>query len=214
MKPASAADMSSSSLQSASIGAYSRAGGLEMADHSSNSYTNSSLYTLTTVADNHPILPTPVIEDLSSFMTTAGPSESLYTMNSEEEEDDVDYIFGPNYRSDSSEDDDSWEASLRNPYEHDVSMATATSTTTVTLSPKSKKREWLLRMTRKMQEIPVGELDPTTVPLAAVMNAWAKTKSSQGASMVEAWLKRAEQEQAAGNDAVVPTTKMYTMAGM
>ncbi len=77
----------------------------------------------------------------------------------------------------------------------------------------SKKQDWLLRMNRKLQEIPVGELDPATLPVSAVMNAWAKTKSAQGASMVELWLKRAQEEYEAGNRRVVPTTKMYTMAG-
>ncbi len=78
---------------------------------------------------------------------------------------------------------------------------------------KYKEKKWLLRMNRKLAEIPVGELDPATIPLAAVMNTWAKTKSSQGASMVEMWLKRAVQEYDVGNRRVVPTTKMYTMAG-
>ena len=77
----------------------------------------------------------------------------------------------------------------------------------------NKKHDWLLRMNRKLQEVPVGELDPATVPLSAVMNAWAKTKSAQGAAMVELWLKRAQEEYDAGNRRVVPTTKMYTMAG-
>lgn len=77
----------------------------------------------------------------------------------------------------------------------------------------SKKQDWLLRMNRKLQDIPVGELDPATLPVSAVMNAWAKTKSAQGASMVELWLKRAQEEYEAGNRRVVPTTKMYTMAG-
>jgi hypothetical protein len=77
----------------------------------------------------------------------------------------------------------------------------------------SKKRDWLLRMNRRLSEIPVGELDPTTMPLSAIMNSWAKTKSAQGASMVEMWLKRAQEEHDAGNTRVVPTTKMYTMAG-
>lgn len=80
-------------------------------------------------------------------------------------------------------------------------------------SPDSKKREWLLRMNRRMAETPVGELDPSTIPVSAIMNAWAKTKSAQGATMVESWLKRAQQEYDAGSTKVVPTTKMYTMAG-
>jgi hypothetical protein len=82
-------------------------------------------------------------------------------------------------------------------------------------SPTSlgKKREWLLRMNRKLQDVPVGELDPSAVPISAIMNAWAKTKSAQGASMVEMWLRRAQEEFSAGNHRILPTTKMYTMAG-
>ncbi len=81
------------------------------------------------------------------------------------------------------------------------------------LSPITKKKEWLLRMNRRMNDIPVGQLDPVIVPIAAIMNAWAKTKSSQGASMVEMWLKRIQEEADAGNTKVVPNTKLYTMAG-
>jgi hypothetical protein len=76
-----------------------------------------------------------------------------------------------------------------------------------------KEKKWLLRMNRKLAEIPVGELDPATIPLSAVMNTWAKIKDSQTASMVEMWLKRAQQEYDSGNKRVVPTAKMYTMAG-
>lgn len=77
----------------------------------------------------------------------------------------------------------------------------------------AKKRDWLLRMNRRMAETPVGQLDPASVPIAAIMNSWAKTKSAQGASMVETWLKRAQQEFDNGNTKIVPSTKMYTMAG-
>jgi hypothetical protein len=80
-------------------------------------------------------------------------------------------------------------------------------------SPESRDKKWLLRMNRELAEIPVGELDLATMPLSAVMNRWAKTKSSQGASMVEMWLKRAQQEYDAGNHRVEPTAKMYTTAG-
>jgi hypothetical protein len=81
-----------------------------------------------------------------------------------------------------------------------------------TSPPASRKQEWLLRMNRKKQDCPVGEMDLAVIPLNAVMNGWAKSKSSQGAAMVEEWLMRAEKEFAAGNTAIVPTTKMYTMA--
>jgi len=76
----------------------------------------------------------------------------------------------------------------------------------------SKKRDWLFRMNRRLTEVPVGELDPSTTPISAIMNAWAKTKSSHGASMVEKWLDRAQEEFDMGNTRVVPTNKMFTMA--
>jgi hypothetical protein len=135
-------------------------------------------------ADSHPILPQPLQMNDDSYASDDDDSFRL------EEDDDIE------------DDDEYWEAAGRNPYSQDL-----------TGSPKSKKKEWLLRMNRKLAEIPVGELDPAAVPLSAVMNAWAKTKSSQGASMVEMWLKRAQQEYDVGNRRVVPTTKMYTMAG-
>ena len=81
------------------------------------------------------------------------------------------------------------------------------------LVPQDKKKEWLLRMNRRLIEIPVGQLETSTVPISAIMNTWAKTNSSQGASMVEMWLNRAQKEFLAGNTNIVPTTKMYTMAG-
>lgn len=37
-------------------------------------------------------------------------------------------------------------------------------------SPKSKKREWRLKMSRKLAETPVGDLNPDDVPLIALMN--------------------------------------------
>ena len=79
-------------------------------------------------------------------------------------------------------------------------------------STNSKKRDWLLRMNRRLADVPVGELDPSVTPVSAIMNAWAKTKSSHGASMVEAWLNRAQEEFDVGNTRIVPTNKMYTMA--
>ncbi|MGK3750823.1 MAG: hypothetical protein ACI8RD_003123 [Bacillariaceae sp.] len=81
-----------------------------------------------------------------------------------------------------------------------------------TISTHSKKRDWLLRMNRRLTEVPIGELDPSVTPISAIMNAWAKTKSSNGASMVEAWLNRAQEEFDAGNTKIIPTNKMFTMA--
>lgn len=81
------------------------------------------------------------------------------------------------------------------------------------LDPRAKKIDWLLRMNRRLTDIPVGDLDPQVVPMLPIMNSWAKTKSSQGATMVEMWLNRAQQEYEAGNRRIFLTTKMYTMAG-
>jgi len=82
------------------------------------------------------------------------------------------------------------------------------------VSPKTRKREWMLRISRRLADLPIGELDPNDFPINAVMNAWAKTKSSEGATMVEMWLNRAEAEFKAGNSrpGVQPTVKMYTVA--
>lgn len=81
-----------------------------------------------------------------------------------------------------------------------------------TIKTQSKKKDWLLRMNRRLTEIPIGELDPSTTPISAIMNSWAKTKSCHGASMVEKWLNRAQEEFDIGNTKVVPTNKMFTMA--
>ena len=88
------------------------------------------------------------------------------------------------------------------------------STTTLSSqqTSKMKKREWLLRMNRRLNETPVGKINPDTLPITAAMNAWAKTKSAEGASMVEMWLKRVKEDKEAGNNDVEITTKMYTMA--
>lgn len=77
----------------------------------------------------------------------------------------------------------------------------------------TKQHDWLHRMELKLDEIPIGNLDPNEIPLSAIMNAWAKTKSPEGAAMVEKLLQRARKEHANGNRKVIPTTKMYTMAG-
>ncbi|GAX24782.1 hypothetical protein FisN_18Lh140 [Fistulifera solaris] len=141
------------------------------------------------------ILPQPVLEDVSSFF--GGRNQYYGIEQAEDGEDDVEFIFGA--RSEDEEDTDSFDDGYLDQHGDDS-------------SPRAKKREWLLRMNKKLAEVPVGELDPAVIPLTACMNSWAKTKSANGASMAEMWLKRAEEEKAAGNTAVVPTTKMYTMA--
>ena len=96
--------------------------------------------------------------------------------------------------------------------DEDYSYFLGGETSTDDTTTNSKKKDWLLRMNRRLSEIPVGELDPSTTPISAIMNGWAKTKSSHGASMVEKWLDRAQEEFDAGNTKVVPTNKMFTMA--
>jgi len=79
-------------------------------------------------------------------------------------------------------------------------------------SNASKKRDWLIRNNRKLKETEIGTLDPDRIPITAVMNSWAKTKSKEGAQMVELWLHRVEDEVKAGNTMVELSAKMYTMA--
>ena len=41
---------------------------------------------------------------------------------------------------------------------------------TDSMASKHKKKEWLIRMNKKLADIPVGELDPQTLPITAIMN--------------------------------------------
>lgn len=143
------------------------------------------------------ILPQAVHEDVSSFF--GGRNQYYGIEQAPDGEDDVDFIFGSS-KSEDEDDLDSLEDGHLNQHGDDS-------------SPRAKKREWLLRMNKKLAETPVRGVDPAVIPLTALMNSWAKTKSANGASMVEMLLMRAEEEHAAGNAAVVPTTKMFTMAG-
>jgi len=156
----------------------------------SNSPTSTSLS-----SESRPILPQQRPEDHADY--------SFHYHDFELEDDDdvvVDANGDPLF-----DDNDSWnQGSSNNPY--GGSKAGGGN------SPPSKKQDWLLRMNRKLQETPVGDLDPAVIPISAVMNSWAKSKSAQGASMVELWLLRAQQETDAGNPRVVLTNKMYTMA--
>jgi hypothetical protein len=73
-----------------------------------------------------------------------------------------------------------------------------------------RKHEWLLRMNKKLKDTPIGSFDPVVLPLASILHGWAK----QGpAGMVELWLQRALEEISMGNEKVVVTSKMFTMAG-
>ncbi|GKY94967.1 hypothetical protein MPSEU_000461300 [Mayamaea pseudoterrestris] len=160
---------------------------------SRNSFTTTSAHTSSSPsgADSYPILPLqpPPMDDLSSY---------LYDdiTNSYSEEDEALFLIRD---LDISEFDPEGDDSFENSNQHGEPGT-------------NKNREWLQRMNRKLQETPVGELDPTILPLSAIMNVWAKTKSAQGASMVEMWLKRVLKEHEAGNQRVVPTPKMFTMA--
>ena len=164
---------------------------------SKNSRSTEQVNASVKTSESYPILPQqpPPMDDLSSYYY-----EDI--TNSFSEEDDAAFLsnhledleFDPD--GDESFDEDGVRSN--NPYGS---------------SPTNKNREWLMRMNRKLQETPIGDLDPAVLPLPAIMNVWAKTKSAQGASMVEMWLKRVLQEYEAGNERVVPTTKMFTMAG-
>jgi hypothetical protein len=146
--------------------------------------TNRSLVSSTTNNAGRPILP--VMDEVASVLPNIGDfdGDEGDRVEVEEHDEDDSYLWGND----------------------------ASSVEDAPSSPNSKKRDWLLRMNRRLAEIPVGELDPSVTPISAIMNAWAKTKSAHGASMVETWLNRAQEEFDAGNTRVVPTNKMYTMA--
>eukprot|EP00591_Stephanopyxis_turris_P012165 CAMPEP_0195527986 /NCGR_PEP_ID=MMETSP0794_2-20130614/29944_1 /TAXON_ID=515487 /ORGANISM="Stephanopyxis turris, Strain CCMP 815" /LENGTH=134 /DNA_ID=CAMNT_0040659019 /DNA_START=39 /DNA_END=439 /DNA_ORIENTATION=+ len=56
----------------------------------------------------------------------------------------------------------------------------------------SKKREWLVEISQRLSETPIGQLDTKTLPIPArnIMSEWARMKTGQGAEMVEMWLMR------------------------
>jgi hypothetical protein len=68
--------------------------------------------------------------------------------------------------SSSSELDDKLNISL----DEDALNTTFESHSTKARSPRSKKREWRFKMNRKLADIPIGELNPEEVPIAALMN--------------------------------------------
>jgi hypothetical protein len=68
------------------------------------------------------------------------------------------------------------------------------------------------RWHRPVPDTPVGELDPTQVPILSILHAWSKLRTAQGASMVEAWVQRMRLEYQAGNHRVPYSSKLYTMA--
>lgn len=177
-------------------------------DQSMCSYMSYNEMNDRSMTSSFPILPqqTVTLEDL--YPSYFGETISEDASEDDGEEDDT-FRF-EDYDIDLDDESESWEAAAgSNPY----ACGSGTGGSGPPSSSRSKKREWLLRMNRKLQDVPMGELDPAVMPLSAIMNAWAKTKSAQGASMVEMWLTRAQDEYNAGNRSVVPTTKMYTMAG-
>lgn len=76
----------------------------------------------------------------------------------------------------------------------------------------SVKGDWLLEMNEKLRKTPIGELNPEEIAVSSIMNGWAKTKTSKGAKMVEMWLRRVEAEEKAGNQFLVLSNKMFTIA--
>ena len=64
------------------------------------------------------------------------------------------------------------------------------------------KHEWLIRMNKKLMECRVGSLDPTVIPVLAMMSGWAKHKSKEGATNVERIVYRIIDERNVGNTKV------------
>lgn len=169
--------------------------------------------TISTSRGLRSILPQPVLEDPHDPSYSYVFQDATCRMCEEDEQydDDVNYIFGDPGAGGSGEEDDEESAWFLD--ETNASLLATEQTDSILFPSRSKKSEWLWRMNRRLQETPEGTLDPATLPVTAVMNALAKTKSVHGASLVEQWLKRIEKENSLGNNAVDLTTKMYTMAG-
>lgn len=74
-------------------------------------------------------------------------------------------------------------------------------------------RDWLYHMNTILSRTEIGKLDPTKLPYREVMNNWAKTRSTEGAVIVEElWLQRLQQEVEMGNPMIVVGKDIYTIA--
>jgi len=75
------------------------------------------------------------------------------------------------------------------------------------------EQKWLERITKTLDEVPLGELKPSLFNEAKpAMNAWAKSRCRDSGVMVERILKRIIDEETSGNPYVRASTAMYTMA--
>ena len=64
-------------------------------------------------------------------------------------------------------------------------------------------------MNQDLQKTKMGALNPTAV--SGVMNAWAKTNSTEGAEMVDVWLQRLKMEVDVGNYRVKIVNETYNV---
>jgi len=65
----------------------------------------------------------------------------------------------------------------------------------------------------KVSRTEIGKLDTTKLPYREVMNNWAKTRSTEGAVIVEElWLQRLQKEVEMGNSMIVVGKDIYTIA--
>lgn len=77
----------------------------------------------------------------------------------------------------------------------------------------SGARDWLFHMNTILEGTKLGTLDPTKLPYREIMNNWAKTRSTEGALVVEElWLPRLQKEVEMGNSMVVVGKDIYTIA--
>jgi hypothetical protein len=73
--------------------------------------------------------------------------------------------------------------------------------------------DWLFHMNTILSRTEIGKLDPTKLPYREVMNNWAKTRSTEGAVIVEElWLQRLQKEVEMGNSMIVVGKDIYTIA--
>jgi hypothetical protein len=63
-------------------------------------------------------------------------------------------------------------------------------------------KDYLFCMNRELEGTSFGELNPRHLDIHQIMNAWAKMRTTEGAEMVELWLKRVRNEAKMGNKLV------------
>jgi hypothetical protein len=73
-------------------------------------------------------------------------------------------------------------------------------------------KDYLFRMNKELEVTSIGELNPRHLDIPEIMNAWAKTRTTEGAEMVEMWLQRVRKEVEMGNQLIKLGADVYNIA--